>query len=399
MPGRDGAAEGGKHNNQASEKNVTVTPETVIEHVEPHVLAILERSAEDVSAGHRTALAHVFLKAASEQTTLTDACRDKTTGPSRRTLQRHAAELDMDELEDAINEELWEQGSHRVTRDPTIAIDLTFIPYHGQAFEDPDELKRSRAKQGTTWFHCFATLYLCENHKRHTLLICYLRKGDSPTDALANLIDEAIDRGLSPGLVLIDKGFCTVDAVRLLRGHELAFIVPLPLKGKRAKALCRGRGSHWHTYQLGGSRGEEVRVAVVVKRNDGKYHGKKPGLQYFPYVVDGIEGKTPHQVFNLYSRRPGVEASYRLMNRARARTSSRNPALRLFYVALSFVLQNAWILLGWTTSHPRRGHTGRVNPKGHFPLKQLLRWVQQWFWSRYGMVVKIEQLPNAEAGS
>jgi hypothetical protein len=41
---RDGAAEGSKHNNRASEKKVTVTPEDVIERVEPHVLAILERS-------------------------------------------------------------------------------------------------------------------------------------------------------------------------------------------------------------------------------------------------------------------------------------------------------------------------------------------------------------------
>lgn len=399
MTTRDGAATSGKHTTHAKTKNVTVGPEDVLHHVEPHVQAILERATTNVSDDHRTALTHVCLKAASEQTTLTDACRDKTRGPSRRTLQRKAANLQLDDLETAINDELWTQGIHRITRDPLIAIDLTLLPYHGQPQEDPEELKRGRAKQGTTWFHGFATLYLCEHHKRHTLLVCYLRNGDTPTDALTTLVDEAMERGLSPGLVLVDKGFCTVDAIRLLRGHELPFITPLPLNGKRAKGLCRGRSSRWDTYQIGGKQGEDVRVAVVVKRNDGTYHGKKPGLQYFPYVADGLDGKTPHQVFKLYSRRPGVEASYRLMNRARARTSSRSPALRLFYVALSFLLQNAWVLLGWATSHPRRGRTGRVNPKGHFPFKQLLRFVQHWFWGRYGVVMEVERLPNAERGS
>lgn len=393
MTGRDGTPPTSRRN----QKKIAITPTDVITHVEPHVLALLERAADTVEDNHREPLAHVALKAASDQTTLTDACRDKAKGPSRRTLARNLTQLDLDELETAINDELWNQSRDRIPDRPKIAVDLTLIPYHGQPHHDPEELKRSQAQDGTTWFHAYATLYVCEPNKRHTLLVRYLRRGDTPTTALTDLVTEALDRGLRPRLVLVDKGFCTLDAVRLLRRFELSFVVPLPLKGDRAKALCRGRASHWATYQLGGPDGEAVQVAVVVKRNQGKYHGKKPGNQYFPYIADRVETDNPRQVYKLYSKRPGVESSYRLMNRARARTSSRNPAVRLFYVALAFLLQNTWVVLAWRVSMPRQG--GRFRPAGHFPLKQLLRFVRAWFRRRYGVRLEVVQVARREGVS
>jgi hypothetical protein len=38
------------------------------------------------------------------------------------------------------------------------------------------------------------------------------------------------------------------------------------------------------------------------------------------------------------------------MNSSRARTSSRNPALRLLYVGISFLLQNIWVSIKWAVS-------------------------------------------------
>jgi len=47
-----------------------------------------------------------------------------------------------------------------------VAIDMTFIPYHGQAAKDPNEIRRSQAKSGTTHFHCYATAYVIKKNKR-----------------------------------------------------------------------------------------------------------------------------------------------------------------------------------------------------------------------------------------
>jgi len=48
-------------------------------------------------------------------------------------------------------------------------IDITEIPYHGQHEEGDEAVRRGRAKHGTTYFHCYATLCTVKNNKRYTL--------------------------------------------------------------------------------------------------------------------------------------------------------------------------------------------------------------------------------------
>ena len=47
----------------------------------------------------------------------------------------------------------------------------------------------------------------------------------------------------------------------------------------------------------------------------------------------------------MYRQRFGIESSYRQMNQVRARTSTRNPVIRLLLVGLAFVLFNRYISL------------------------------------------------------
>ena len=54
-------------------------------------------------------------------------------------------------------------------------------------------------------------------------------------------------------------------------------------------------------------------------------------------------GILPAQVFELYRQRFGIESSYRQMNQVRARTSTRNPVIRLLLVGLAFILFNLYI--------------------------------------------------------
>ena len=63
-------------------------------------------------------------------------------------------------------------------------------------------------------------------------------------------------------------------------------------------------------------------------------------------AVSGLPtGILPAQVFELYRQRFGIESSYRQMNQVRARTSTRNPVVRLLLVGLAFVLFNLYIAL------------------------------------------------------
>jgi hypothetical protein len=50
----------------------------------------------------------------------------------------------------------------------------------------------------------------------------------------------------------------------------------------------------------------------------------------------------------------GIESTYRELSDSRIRTSTRDPRLRVLYVAASLLLVNAWVEKKWTSSR-RRG--------------------------------------------
>ena len=61
-------------------------------------------------------------------------------------------------------------------------------------------------------------------------------------------------------------------------------------------------------------------------------------------------------VKDTYRQRFGIEASYRQLEQARIRTSTRDPLLRLLYVGVALILRNVWAWLHWEVlSRPRRG--------------------------------------------
>jgi putative transposase len=80
-----------------------------------------------------------------------------------------------------------------------------------------------------------------------------------------------------------------------------------------------------------------VDVALTRKYSKGRYRRKRS--KWFAYVTYRIRTQ-PLQIFQFYRRRFGIESSYRQMNRVRARTSSTNPALRLLFVGVAFLILN-----------------------------------------------------------
>jgi hypothetical protein len=81
-----------------------------------------------------------------------------------------------------------------------VAMDLTLIPYHGQAAVSSSEICRGKAKSGTTHFHCYATAYVIKKNKRITLAFTYVQSADTLIDILwtitfaifANLLDRFV---------------------------------------------------------------------------------------------------------------------------------------------------------------------------------------------------------------
>ena len=80
------------------------------------------------------------------------------------------------------------------------------------------------------------------------------------------------------------------------------------------------------------------------------------GVARHGYAADAPFIDTPRDAREHYSKRFGIESSYRLAKQSLALTSSRDAGLRLLMFVVSLLLQNSWRYLRWKyVASPRRG--------------------------------------------
>jgi putative transposase len=318
-------------------------------------------------------LLSVLFAAAARITSLSAAARDLRDAPSpetcRKALRDNTPEISV--LETRINNAL------RATMpapgiDSHVAIDLTLTPYHGTHHAHENELYRSQAKSGTTHFHAYATAYLIRRGQPVTLALSFVKKGEALARVVQRLLRTVRKAGVRPGLVLLDRGFFSVDVIRYLRAARTPFLMPVPLRGRKADHpdgpggtrvfgywKRSGRGHH----TLRHTSGKAARVGIVVHcRNRAGRRGKH-GRERLVYAYWGFEPPTPSQVSRLYRSRFGIETSYRQMNQCRARTCTRDPAVRLLLVGVALVLRNVWVWLHWAVLSDRRRGGRTLRPE------------------------------------
>ena len=93
-----------------------------------------------------------------------------------------------------------------------------------------------------------------------------------------------------------------------------------------------------------------------------------------------------------YRRRFGIESSYRLKNLCRLRSTTKNPVVRLLFVALAFIIVNVWIYLLWKFLRvPRSG--GSVVLRRLFPLRQMLEFLSHAVERRFPPIRSVS-IPN-----
>ena len=314
----------------------------------------------------RTLLTIVFA-ACARLCSLFAAAAGLSRAPSPETVRKalHANLPDIELLERRLNGALRAGTPRRPGGRQRLAIDLTLIPYHGTHDRDENELYRSQARSGTTHFHAYATAYLIRHGTRVTLALSYVRQGEDLAGVLKRLLRAARTAGVRPGLLLLDRGFFSVGVIRYLQAARQPFLMPVPLRG-REKDHPKGPGGtrvfgYWRRSGFGSHQlrsGRKVAgVGIVVHcRNRAGRRGKH-GRERLVYAYWGRSVPSPAAVSELYRSRFGIETGYRQMNQCRARTCTRNPAVRLFLVGVALVLRNVWVWLHWEVlSGLRRGH-------------------------------------------
>jgi hypothetical protein len=280
------------------------------------------------------------------------ACQELKGAPSANRLREVLAEAlpDRVTLQRALNRILRAQTPRFVKkgkRSYYVGIDLTLIPYHGECYEEEKEIIRGEAKSGTTHFHGYATVSIVHDQQRYVLALRFVEKGESMQTMVAWLLDRLKSMGISIRYAYFDKGFCSVPVLKTLQRRKLRFILPIPVRGKSGgvRTLFES-ASRKTTYTFHSPQHGEWEVAAVVVKKYSKGRYKRKGARWFAYAVGRLsKSVAPHQVFEMYRQRFGIEASYRQMNQVRTRTASRNPVLRLLLVGLAFVLFNLYIAI------------------------------------------------------
>jgi putative transposase len=308
----------------------------------------------DLKNTHITAddIIYVLAYANLHRLSIESTCQELEEAPSGNRLREVLTEAlpDRTDMQRALNR-MFRQQLHpsvwKCKRDFNIAIDLTLIPYHGQPYEDKKEIVRGMPKSGTTHFHSYATVSIVRDDRRYVVALRFVEYGEEMADIVRWLIKRLKALKFRMRRVFLDKGFCSKPVFKVLSQHKLSYVTPIPVRGKSGgvRSLFQGK-SRKTTYTFNSPKhGKYTVQAVVVKRySKGRYGRHKS--KWFAYAVAGVPaGILPAQVFELYRQRFGIESSYRQMNQVRARTSTRNPVIRLLLVGLAFVLFNLYISL------------------------------------------------------
>lgn len=353
-----------------------VTSREVFDHALELVVALLAI----VPLGRFTSrdLAAVLLTAAARKVSIHQACFDLLGAPYDGTVRYHLAKLSFDDIERRLNDLLWRTAAPRLAgKAVRIAFDLTLIPYHGLPKLHKREVKKSAAKHGTSHFHAYATAYVMMRGRRFTLACLFVPSDERLAGTVERLLNLLATRDMRVSALFLDRGFYCAEVCDMLRGRRIPFMMAVPAKGKQLKRLLKTRKSYETTYTVRGKdrRGRSVaftsRLCIVKKYRTGRMKRGKS----FLYLVDGVPVALSG-VKDLYRLRFGVETSYRVMNVCRGRTSSRDIRLRLLYVGISLLVQNAWVATKWERfGTPCRGRIGRKLHERAFPLQSMLRMI------------------------
>jgi hypothetical protein len=349
---------------------------------------------------------HILLYAAARITSIFDACQRLASAPKDDAVRAalRSGLPPIDELEERLNDGLQDCLPQRwlhKTRRWRLAIDVVLQPYHGQPHRDPSEVYRGEAKCGTTHFHAYATCYLIHHGRRYTLAMARVLLGTPMSEVLRRLLQRVRALGIRPTLLLLDRGFYSVDVVRYLQAARVPFVMPMVLRGRKPNdprgpsatyVFAARRRSGWDTYTWRNAEGVRATVSVCMAVTARRRRGKKvvapdgerrrrrrtkPTTRKritLVYAYWGFQPSSPTWVRETYRLRFGIESSYRQLNQARIRTCTRDPLLRLLFVAIALILRNLWVWFHMMLlSEPRRGR--RALRLGSLRLRTMLLWL------------------------
>lgn len=323
------------------------------EDIRAYTLDILKDHVELDVAGYKCttdSILDVVLKASAESSSIEAASNDLQDVADSNTIREYLnAAFDIQSLreqENEMNAALADCIPASMPRTKVeVAIDFHDEPFYGKQASLRKVTCAGQAKKGTTHFIRIASAYVIWRQVRLTLALRYVLPDENTLDLLKILLARLQELGFGEIQALyLDKGFASGEIIEYLQERKQPTIMACPIRGKHGgtRALCQGRKSYRTEYTFtDGTSATLVLKATLVPDKSGKRRRK-----WLAFIVIDLDWP-PEKIHHQYRRRFGIECSYRIMRRVRAMTTSRNPALRFFLLAVGMLLVNAWVFLRW----------------------------------------------------
>jgi Transposase DDE domain len=331
----------------------------------------------------------ILLRAAARLTSVFAACRDLANAPSQQAVFDALVDglpRTLPVLEKRLNGALTGAWPRRCKRRRwQVAIDWHLVPYYGEAHQSRNEICRSKPKQGTSHFHAYATACIVQYGHRYTLALTWVRRHESTVTVLRRLLARLRELGVKTKVVLMDRAFFTTAVTAWLQAESLPFLMPVMFRGRKPKkktkraAIQQGlrwikrQKAGWYEHTLKSATQAATFMVCVAYRTYYHHQNRQRRQQKLLFAAWRVHG-SPTEIRERYRKRFGIESSYRQLRQARITTCSRNPHLRLVFVAIALLLRNLWVWIHATRLAEGRGATMTLRLE-RLRFKQLLDWI------------------------
>jgi len=248
---------------------------------------------------------------------------------------------------DAIIKEMKRRG---VFRKPVIAaIDLTDDPYYG---EYNNRVRRSRRDRGTNLFYTYASLHGVENGRRVTVFEIPVHQLDDHALVVERLINATTKkaRGIRIRILLIDRGFYSVDVMKKLDELGVRYLMPA-IKNERIKRAIEehhnGQIPNMVKFSIRNAAEQQAFFGLMIYPKKGAKETDPVHERYIVFATNMRYGEAFRlfpEIPDEYRRRWGIETGYRVQNQVKAKTTSKNFTVRMVYQMLSVIVYNVWQL-------------------------------------------------------
>ena len=263
-----------------------------------------------------------------------------------------------------------------------LSMDINEETYYGEITEINEQyVIGGQLKKSTKLFYKYTSVYLTYKNIKITLTVLPMRKKVELIEYVKALLSIVERLGIKYDVLLLDRGYYSVQVCNYCKENNIPLIMPVKKTGKKIKGWLDRKVSGRYRYTMRSSKHGSAKVDVIVDvQNAMGRHGKQERISY-GYVCLYIDWK-PRKVFQVYRKRFGIESSYRMKNRTKARTSSRDPKLRYLYTLVSMMVKNFWVMLKWNYFCPLRRGPKKIETS-MFRFEEFLNLIWQAFQRRF----------------